>query len=258
MKNPWKEIPLTDYENHMKLDSVRQLQTMNEMMPGQFDAYPVSSVMVLGIAGGNGLEHIQKRKFERVYGIDVNSSYLEETARRYPHLDGVLQYICINLLNGADKLPGADMVIANLLVEYIGYECFQNVIRQVKPKYVSCIIQINVEESWVSDSPYLQVFDRLEGVHHQIFQDSCFLQNLEMMRYRRTGEMRTFGNLSHPGSITVFHFHHFKDQMLPILVSERNQHFSAVFKVFCQFFYIRSRIHRLSPASLPLSITHVL
>lgn len=22
MKNPWEEIPLTDYENHMKLDSV--------------------------------------------------------------------------------------------------------------------------------------------------------------------------------------------------------------------------------------------
>lgn len=29
MKNPWEEIPLTDYENHMKLDSVMQLQTMN-------------------------------------------------------------------------------------------------------------------------------------------------------------------------------------------------------------------------------------
>lgn len=32
MKNPWEEIPLADYENHMKLDSVRQLQAMNEMM----------------------------------------------------------------------------------------------------------------------------------------------------------------------------------------------------------------------------------
>lgn len=168
MKNPWEEIPLTDYENHMKLDSVRQLQTMNEMMQGQFDAYSVSCVMILGIAGGNGLEHIPKEKFERVYGVDVNSSYLEEVTRRYPHLDGVLQCMCIDLRNGADKLPGADMVIANLLVEYIGYECFQNVIRQVMPQYVSCIIQINAEDSWVSDSPYLQVFDRLERVHHQV------------------------------------------------------------------------------------------
>lgn len=168
MKNPWEEIPLTDYESHMKLDSVRQLQTMNEMMRGQFEAYPVSSVMILGIAGGNGLEHIQKERFERVYGVDVNSSYLEEVARRYSHLDGVLQCVCVDLLNGADKLPEADMVIANLLVEYIGYKCFQNVIQRVRPKYVSCIIQINIEDSWVSDSPYLQVFDRLERVHHQM------------------------------------------------------------------------------------------
>lgn len=168
MKNPWEEIPLTDYENHMKLDSVRQLQTMNEMMQGQLDAYPVSCVMILGIAGGNGLEHIQQEKFERIYGIDVNSSYLKETARRYSHLDGILQCICVDLLNDADKLPEADMVIANLLVEYIGYKCFQNVIRQVKPKYVSCVIQINMEDSWVSDSPYLRVFDKLERVHHQM------------------------------------------------------------------------------------------
>lgn len=60
MKNPWEEIPLTDYENHMRLDSVMQLQAMNEMMKGQLDAYPVPAVMIFGIAGGNGLAHIRK------------------------------------------------------------------------------------------------------------------------------------------------------------------------------------------------------
>jgi hypothetical protein len=30
MTNPWEEIPLSDYENHMKLDSVMQLQAMND------------------------------------------------------------------------------------------------------------------------------------------------------------------------------------------------------------------------------------
>lgn len=32
-----------------------QLQVMNEMMKGQFAAYPVSSVMILGISGGMAL-----------------------------------------------------------------------------------------------------------------------------------------------------------------------------------------------------------
>ncbi len=27
--NPWEEISLSDYENHMSLDSVKQLQAMN-------------------------------------------------------------------------------------------------------------------------------------------------------------------------------------------------------------------------------------
>jgi len=29
--NPWKEISLQDYEDHMSLDSVHQLQAMNAM-----------------------------------------------------------------------------------------------------------------------------------------------------------------------------------------------------------------------------------
>lgn len=84
MKNPWEEIPLDDYENHMKLDSVMQLQAMNEMMKGQFDTYSISSVIIFGIAGGNGLEHVRKDKFKKVYGIDINSSYLQSVIQRYP------------------------------------------------------------------------------------------------------------------------------------------------------------------------------
>lgn len=168
MKNPWEDIPLSDYENHMKLDSVMQLQAMNEMMKGQFDTYPISSVMIFGIAGGNGLAHIPKDKFEKVYGVDINASYLQEVIRRYPDLKGLLECLCIDLTEDAYKLPKADMVIANLLIEYIGYACFQKAIRYVNPKFVSCIIQINTADSWVSDSPYLHVFDGLEQVHHQM------------------------------------------------------------------------------------------
>lgn len=168
MKNPWEEILLTDYENHMKLDSVKQLQIMNEMMKDQLNTYPISNVMILGVAGGNGLEHIEKNKFKKVYGIDINTAYLKEVIKRYDQLKDVLECLCIDLINETDKLPHADMIIANLIIEYIGYECFQKAIKQVNPKYVSCIIQINLEDNWVSASPYLHVFDNLEQIHHQI------------------------------------------------------------------------------------------
>lgn len=180
MRNPWEEISLSDYENHMKLNSVMQLQAMNEMMKGQFDAYPASDVIILGIAGGNGLEHIRTDKWKLVYGIDINASYLKEAARRYPNLDGILECRCMNLMEETDKLPKADMVIANLLIEYIGYECFQKAIRQTALKYVSCIIQINMQDNWVSDSPYLHVFDGLEQIHHQMEEQALEKAMLEI------------------------------------------------------------------------------
>lgn len=167
MKNPWEEISLDDYENHMKLDSVQQLQTMNTMMKEQFFQYPVKSIMVLGIAGGNGLEHIDFR-VEKVYGVDINREYLEECRKRYPQLEGILELLCVDLTKDIEPLIHADLVVANLLMEYIGYECFQEVILKVKPQYVSCIIQINTDTSFVSDSPYLHVFDDLDRVHHQM------------------------------------------------------------------------------------------
>lgn len=38
MRNPWEEIELSDYENHMSLKSVFQLQAMNQMMKEQLYA----------------------------------------------------------------------------------------------------------------------------------------------------------------------------------------------------------------------------
>ncbi len=183
MVNPWEEISLSDYENHMKLSSVMQLQSLNQMMKQQFNTYPVTSVMILGIAGGNGLEHIDKNKFQKVYGIDINREYLTTVKERYSDISSILECIQLNLIQDADKLPTAELLVADLLVEYIGYECFQEIIEQVQPKYVSCIIQINVDGSWVSNSPYIHIFDNLDKVHHQIEEDSL-IQVLRGMGYK--------------------------------------------------------------------------
>ena len=169
--NPWEEIPLSDYENHMKLDSVQQLQTMNRMMKRQFTLCGNGSAMVLGIAGGNGLEHVIQSNLSRIYGVDINSDYLEHCRQRYPQLDSKLECICADLTQSAVTLPHADLLIANLLIEYIGYECFCRTVSKVQPKHVSCIIQVNVDDGFVSDSPYLHVFDGLERVHHQMQED---------------------------------------------------------------------------------------
>ena len=169
MNNPWEDISLDDYEKHMSLNSVKQLQVMNAIMKDQFEAYPVKTAMVLGIAGGNGLEHVSTEKYDKVYGVDINKDYLNVVSERYKNLSGVLECLQIDLINDHEKLPGAQLVIANLLVEYIGYEAFQKAILQIDPEYVSCVIQINSDEkAWVSDSPYIHSFDSLDSVHCQM------------------------------------------------------------------------------------------
>ena len=169
MSNPWEEISLDDYEKHMSLDSVRQLQAMNSIMQEQFNTYPAETAMILGIAGGNGLEHVSPEKFRKVYGVDINADYLRAVSERYTELSGVLECLHIDLMNEAEKLPQAQLLIANLLIEYIGYGAFQKAVLHTAPEYVSCVIQINVDDKqWVSESPYLHAFDRLDEVHHQM------------------------------------------------------------------------------------------
>ena len=193
MKNPWEEINLTDYEKHMSLDSVKQLQTMNSIMKDQFEAYTVDTVMVLGVAGGNGLEHIQKEKYKTVYAVDINAEYLRNVSERYAKLSDVLKCIHLDLIKDADTLPSAQLIIANLLIEYIGYSAFQKVIKKTIPEYVSCVIQINTdEEEWVSDSPYIHAFDKLDEIHHQM-EGKALVKSMENINYSKI--MHTFVEL---------------------------------------------------------------
>ena len=156
---------------------------MNQMMKSQFDAYPVSSVMILGIAGGNGLEHIDQIKFQKVYGVDINAEYLTAVEKRYSAISDILECIQLDLIEEADRLPKAELLVANLLIEYIGYDCFQKAVKQVEPQYVSCIIQKNINSNWVSDSPYIHMFDDLDQVHHQMEEDSL-IQTLTGIGYK--------------------------------------------------------------------------
>lgn len=184
MKNPWIDIELDDYEKHMSLKNVFQLQTMNKIMKSQFYSYPVQSVMILGVAGGNGLEHIDKKVFKKVYGVDVNAEYLKACIARYPELQGVFYPVFADITNDDYVLPVADLLIANLFIEYVGYENFQKVIKAVKPKYISCVIQKNSDVTFVSDSPYTKVFDGLNTIHRQI-EDVELINYLNEIRYKK-------------------------------------------------------------------------
>ena len=194
MENPWKTVDLADYENHMRLDSVYQLQTLNKMMKDQFSLCAAGTVMILGIAGGNGLEHIDKNRYRAVYGVDINPDYLKICQKRHSALGDCFQPICTDLSDNTLQLPYADLIVANLLIEYIGYASFQKVVTKVKPQYISCIIQVNTEASFVSESPYLHAFDRLDEVHHLIEEQELVLRMQEIGYMKKLAAVKDLPN----------------------------------------------------------------
>ncbi|MDD3243072.1 MAG: GrpB family protein [Eubacteriales bacterium] len=168
--NPWLSIALADYEGHMKQDSVGQLSALRAMMAGQFSSAPARSVMILGVAGGNGLEQLRPGQFQRVYGVDINAAYLDEcTARcaRLPEFVPVQADLCCPAL----RLPAAELLIADLIVEYIGCGALAKAAALTGAAYVSCVIQRSGSDGFVSPSAYAHAFDALGAVHQDIRED---------------------------------------------------------------------------------------
>jgi hypothetical protein len=83
VSNPWLSIPLTDYEGHMGSAVVQQLSALSELFKQVVERCRPTSVAILGVAGGNGLEHLSATSVRRVVGVDINSQYLDETRRRF-------------------------------------------------------------------------------------------------------------------------------------------------------------------------------
>lgn len=166
MKNPWESIPLEDYENHMKFNSIRQLPILADIMQGQFQRYQPHSAMILGVAGGNGLQHAQA--CDLLYGIDINADYLAECRLRYANMGERLRLLQIDLTQRNKSLPHVELLLANLLIEYVGYACFIDVVKEIQPPFVSCCLQVNDTEAFVSISPYLHAFDALAQIHHEL------------------------------------------------------------------------------------------
>lgn len=170
MNNPWERIDLDIYETHMASNDVFQLQALNSITKEQITDYVHTNILIMGVAGGNGLEHIDISTTEKVFGLDVNSQYLDKCKERYPQLTNILELICCDLNNSDAVLPYSDIMISNLIIEYIGANKFVELIRNNKDNVnvISCIIQKNNNNDFVSNSDLTSFLEPLVSIHHDI------------------------------------------------------------------------------------------
>lgn len=120
--SPWNEIPLEDYENHMSHNSVGQLEILNFLTKKYLDKIKPKTCLFLGVAGGNGLEHIENSITQNVIGVDINQSYLDITKERYEQKISNLELINFDIATDTKVFCKADFIWAGLVLEYTGID----------------------------------------------------------------------------------------------------------------------------------------
>ena len=156
MANPWLGIPLEDYEGHMSLPDVGQLPVLAELFRCALEYCRPESVAVLGIAGGNGLEHIDCSVTERIVGVDINPRYLDEVRRRFGALAG-LELHCCDLTGRNFSFAPVAMVHAALIFEHAGLgAAIENALALVAPGgNLSIVLQLpGAAEQGVASTRY--------------------------------------------------------------------------------------------------------
>lgn len=145
---------------------VGQLQRLREITLDQMATFPSRSVGVLGVAGGNGLDQIDPVMTDAVYGYDINPDYLRVCDARYRSVFGGRLHLVESSIDRSVRIERVDLLIANLIVEYVGVAEFAAFASANAPsiRVLSCVIQCNDEEGFVSSTDDASAFDGLASV----------------------------------------------------------------------------------------------
>jgi hypothetical protein len=167
-----------EYDAHMAHPHVMQTQALSRIMKEQFalvpeEARPHATIAILGVANGNGLEHVIPCNIGQIIGVDINEAFLSACEGRYPELKDRMRLYVLDLSVEAEKaaaiLSSCDLMIANLLIEHVHRDRFEKVIKGMRRcgQILSCVIQINPDGVIVSHSGAEHAFMEIVRVEEQ-------------------------------------------------------------------------------------------
>lgn len=117
--NPWSLVPAADYEAQAGADGAGLLAPLSGLFGKVYAARRPARLALLGVATGNGLEHVDPAITRRTVGVDVNLSYLAVTRQRFMRLGASLQLLCADAEKVALEAGGFDLVHAALVLEWL-------------------------------------------------------------------------------------------------------------------------------------------
>jgi SAM-dependent methyltransferase len=119
MKNPWLNIPASDYEGHMDLPEVGQSAFLRKVFGASLAEYDSRAVLYLGCATGNGLAYIDSVQTQRLTAVDINPEYLRILRDRYAERMPCLQTVQADLNDYRGNGQRYSLIFAGLLFEYL-------------------------------------------------------------------------------------------------------------------------------------------
>lgn len=166
MNNPWVDIKVAEYEGHMKF--IKQYDLLNRIFKEQIAKHQGETIGILGIGCGNGLEYIEPKTL--IYGYDINNDFLSECRNRHYSLGKNLILKRIDLADKNIDIHPCDLLISNLVLEYIGLYNFIRIVRKSKPRYISIVTQMTLDcEKVISDSPYSDSLKFVSSIREDIY-----------------------------------------------------------------------------------------
>ena len=190
MPNPWLSVPLGDYEGHMRSAEVGQLGPLAELFAEALAWRRPASVAVLGVAGGNGLECIDRHITKRIVGLDIHPSYLDAVRERYREVNG-LELHCVDLAEQTVDGEPVELVHAAVVFEHAGTgRCLDNAVLLVAPGgALSAVLQL---PSDCAGGAAASRFSSIENVksHFTLVDPGQFQQTLEARRFRLVRQTR--------------------------------------------------------------------
>ena len=190
MKNPWLKIPAVDYEAHMASPDVAQLHVISSLFSEVLGELLPSSIAVLGCTTGNGFEHIDPTKIERVVGVDINQSYLEILRERFSKKIPCLELVETDISSADFKIEPVSLILAILVFEFVDVSStLKNISKCLKPGgTLMAAIQVqNSDTSLVTQTEYASL-KRLDPIVNLVspiaFTDMCINAGLNFVKNR--------------------------------------------------------------------------
>jgi len=157
VRNPWLEIPLSDYEGHMALPEIGQAKMLADELESAVRQRAPRSIAIIGCSGGNGFERLIDTTVERIVGVDINPTYVAEARARFGTQLPNLTFYVADVQDALPNIMPMEMIFAGLIFEYVDLRAAMNNLRWLCAPggtLVAVLQAPSAEEKAVSPSPY--------------------------------------------------------------------------------------------------------